>query len=83
MFLWNLVDLARERWEGDTALSPGKHVLEFDFKYDGMGAGTLAFNNLSGIGQSGTGTLKVDGKVVAEKRDGAHHPLHPAMGRES
>jgi len=25
----------------------------------------LAFNNLSGIGRSGTGVLKVDGKVVA------------------
>ena len=39
-------------------------MLEFDFKYDGLGAGTLAFNNLSGLGRSGTGTLKVDGKEV-------------------
>jgi arylsulfatase len=67
VFLWNLVGLARERWEGE-ALSPGKHVLEFDFKYDGLGIGTLAFNSYSGIGQGGTGTLKVDGAVVAEKR---------------
>jgi hypothetical protein len=43
-------------------------VLEFDFKYDGLGMGTLAFNSYSGIGQGGTGTLKVDGAVVAEKR---------------
>ena len=49
-------------------LTPGRHVLEFDFKYDGLGAGTLAFNNFSGIGRGGTGTLKVDGAVVAEKR---------------
>src|SRR5262249_6466117 len=47
------------------ALSPGKHLVEFDFKYEGLGAGTLAFNNMSGIGRSGTGVLKVDGKEVA------------------
>ena len=28
------------------------------------GLGTLAFNNMSGLGRSGTGTLKVDGKDV-------------------
>ena len=33
----------------------------------GMGPGTLAFNNFSGVGRAGTGTLKVDGKVVATK----------------
>jgi len=31
IFLWNLVDLKRVRWEGPE-LAPGKHVLEFDFK---------------------------------------------------
>ena len=30
----------------------------------GLGAGTLAFNDFSGVGRPGTGTLKVDGKVV-------------------
>ena len=64
VFLWNLVDLKRIKWEGPDALTPGKHVVEFDFKYDGLGVGTLAFNNMSGLGRSGTGTLKVDGKVV-------------------
>ena len=34
----------------------------------GLGAGTLAFNNLSGIGRSGTGVLKVDGKEVATQK---------------
>jgi arylsulfatase A-like enzyme len=68
VFLWNLVDLKRVRWDGPEALSPGKHTLEFDFKYDGLGLGTLAFNNLSGIGRSGTGELKVDGKVVATQK---------------
>jgi len=42
--------------------------VEFEFKYDGLGMGTLAFNNMSGIGQSGTGVLKVDGKVVTEQK---------------
>ena len=64
VFLWNLVDLNRIKWEGPDALAPGKHLLEFDFKYDGLGAGTLAFNNMSGLGRPGTGTLKVDGKAV-------------------
>ncbi len=72
VFLWNLVDLKRVRWEGPEAVTPGKHTLEFDFKYDGLGAGTLAFNNMSGIGRSGTGVLKVDGKEVANAEDGAH-----------
>ena len=68
VFTWNLVDLKRVRWEGPEALAPGKHTLEFDFKYDGLGIGTLAFNNISGIGRSGAGVLKVDGKVVAEQK---------------
>ncbi|TPG78224.1 arylsulfatase [Pseudomonas arsenicoxydans] len=67
VFLWNLVDLKRQRWEGPE-LKPGKHVLEFDFKYDGLGMGTLAFNNMSGIGRGGTGVLKVDGEAVAEQK---------------
>jgi arylsulfatase A-like enzyme len=65
VFLWNLIDLKRIKWEGPDALTPGKHSLEFDFKYDGLGVGTLAFNNMSGLGRPGTGTLKVDDKVVA------------------
>lgn len=67
VFLWNLVDLERIKWEGSEALPPGRHTVEFDFKYDGLGAGTLAFNNMSGLGRPGTGTLKVDGKVVDTK----------------
>jgi arylsulfatase A-like enzyme len=38
-------------------LSPGKHTIHFDFKYDG-----------GGIGKGGTGTLLVDGKQVAQGR---------------
>jgi arylsulfatase A-like enzyme len=64
VFLWNLIDLKRIKWESPDTLAPGKHIVEFDFKYDGLGVGTLAFNNMSGLGRPGTGTLKVDGKEV-------------------
>jgi hypothetical protein len=68
VFLWNMVDLKRIRWEGPEVLTPGRHVLEFDFEYDGLGMATLAFNNISGIGRGGTGVLKVDGKTVATQK---------------
>jgi hypothetical protein len=66
VFVWNLLDLTRVRWEAAEALSPGKHALMFDFKYDG-----------SGLGKGGTGTLKVDDKTVVTKHNG---PVHPAVG---
>jgi arylsulfatase len=56
VFTYNLVDLERFRWEGATALTPGKHTIVFDFKYDGPGPG-----------KGGTGVLKVDGQDVASK----------------
>ena len=64
VFLWNLADLKRIKWEAPEALTPGKHTIAFDFKYDGLGVGTLAFNNFSGLGRGGVGTLIVDGKEV-------------------
>ncbi|AFY28453.1 arylsulfatase [Cyanobium gracile] len=67
VWVWNMVDLERLRWEGSEPLAPGKHKVEFYFVYDGKGAGTLAFNDFSGVGRPGTGTLKVDGKAVATK----------------
>ncbi|MCE5318625.1 MAG: arylsulfatase [Parachlamydia sp.] len=57
VFVYNLLDLKRVRWEGKEPLSPGKHTLVFDFKYDG-----------SGIGKGGVGAIKVDGKEVASQR---------------
>ena len=51
VFTWNLLDLKRVRWEGNTPLTPGKHTIEYDFKYDGLGFATLAFNNISGLGR--------------------------------
>ncbi|WP_297296610.1 sulfatase-like hydrolase/transferase [uncultured Methylovirgula sp.] len=68
VFTWNLLDLKRVKWEDPETLSKGKHRLVFDFKYDGLGFGTLAFNNMSGLGRAGTGTFSVDGKVVATQR---------------
>jgi arylsulfatase len=53
VFTWNLLELVRVKWQGKEALAPGKHTLEFDWKYDGPG-----------LGKGGTGTLKVDGRVV-------------------
>lgn len=45
------------RIQSSDALIPGTHHISFDFKYDG-----------GGVGKGGEGTLKVDGKVVAEGR---------------
>jgi arylsulfatase A-like enzyme len=53
VFTWNLIQLERVKWQGKDALSPGKHTLEFDWKYDGPGPG-----------KGGTGSLKIDGNVV-------------------
>jgi hypothetical protein len=68
VYTWNLMGLKLIQWEGPDALPPGKHTLEFDFKYDGLGAATLQYGSPSGLGRSGTGYLKVDGKVVATKK---------------
>jgi arylsulfatase A-like enzyme len=57
VFVHNLVDFVRFRWEGKEALKPGKHTIAFDFTYDGPG-----------LGKGGTGVLKVDGKEVASKK---------------
>lgn len=67
VFLWNMLDLERIKWEGPDVLTPGKHVIEFDSKYDGLGVGTMAYNNFSGIGRPADTTLSVDGKVVDTK----------------
>jgi arylsulfatase len=53
VFTWNLLQLAYVKWQAKEALAPGKHKLEFDWKYDGPG-----------FGKGGTGTLMVDDKVV-------------------
>ncbi len=65
VFTWNLLDLQRLRWEDKTPLAPGKHTIVYDFKYDGLGFATLAFNQISGLGRGGVGTFSVDGNVVS------------------
>ena len=57
VFIYNFLDLERFRWEGQEALTPGKHTIVFDFTYDGPG-----------FGKGGTGVLKVDGKEVASQK---------------
>lgn len=56
VFTYNLLNLERVRWESPKALSPGKHSIVFDFKYDGPG-----------VGKGGVGVLQVDGKEVASQ----------------
>ena len=68
VYTWNLFGLKRIKWEGSEVIAPGKHTLEFDFKYDGLGAATLKYGSPSGLGRSGTGQIKVDGKVVATQK---------------
>jgi arylsulfatase A-like enzyme len=75
VYTYNLLDLKRTRLAATEALTPGKHTIEYDFKYSGLGAGTLAYNNTSGVGKGGTGTLKVDGKVVSTQTLDATLPL--------
>ena len=50
VFVYDLLDLARPKVEAAAALTPGKHKVEFAFKYDGPG-----------LGKGGTGTITVDG----------------------
>jgi arylsulfatase len=68
VYTWNLLGLKIVKWEGKDKIAPGKHTIEFDFKYDGLGAETLQYGSPSGLGRSGTGYLKVDGKVVATQK---------------
>ena len=68
VFIWNVLDMQRIKWEGKDALPPGKHTVAFDFDYEGLGVGTLAYNSMSGLGRPGTGTLKVNGTVVDTKK---------------
>jgi hypothetical protein len=68
VYTWNLLDLDRVRWESSETLTAGKHTVEFEFDYDGLGFGTFAFNNLSGVGRPGEGIMRVDGKEVARKK---------------
>jgi len=67
VFVYNLLDLERFRWEGGVGgvigddlfgreLKPGRHTLVFDFKYDGPGPG-----------KGGTGVFTLDGRELDRK----------------
>ena len=64
VFTYVQLTTERFRWEGPEALTPGKHTIVFDFKYDGPG-----------FGKGGTGVLSVDGKKVATQDDAADHSV--------
>jgi len=66
VFLWNLVDAQRVRWEAPEALPSGKHTLVFDFHYEGESL-TSPTSGITGLGRGGLGVLKVDGKEVASQ----------------
>jgi arylsulfatase A-like enzyme len=68
VFVYNFVDLERFRWEGQEALTPGKHTIVFDFKPDGPG-----------FGKGGTGLLKVDDKEVANQQIAHTIPFFMAL----
>ncbi len=57
VFVYNFLGIERFRWEGQDALTPGKHTIVFDFKYDGPG-----------MAKGGSGTLSVDGRQVASRK---------------
>ena len=57
VFTYVQLTTERTRWEGKEALTPGKHTIVFDFKYDGPG-----------FGKGGTGVLSVDSKQVDTKK---------------
>ena len=56
VFTYNFLSIERFRWEGKDPLTPGKHTIVFDFKYDGPG-----------LAKGGTGVLSVDNTEVARK----------------
>jgi arylsulfatase A-like enzyme len=57
VFVYDLLDLARERIESKSVLSPGSHTVVFDFTYDGPG-----------FGKGGTGVITVDGVETARQK---------------
>ena len=69
VFLYNFLDLERSAGRGRKRSRPGKHTLEFDFKYDGMGPGIRP----KAAGHPAPACSKVDGKEVATKND-SHKP---------
>jgi arylsulfatase A-like enzyme len=57
VFVYDNLDIERFRWQSESELTPGKHSIVFDFKYDG-----------GGLGKGGVGHLIVDGREVATRQ---------------
>jgi hypothetical protein len=63
-FLYPVQNRYKTRIAATEPIAPGKHLIAFDFAYDG-----------GGIGKGGDGTLSVDGRKVAEGRIGFTQPI--------
>lgn len=68
VFHYNFGNVAHFNIAAPDALTPGKHTVVFDFRYDG-----------GGIGKGGLGTIGVDGKEVARGRIGNTIPIRIAL----
>ena len=64
VFTYNLLAVEKFRWEGQEPLTPGKHTLEFVFKYDGPG-----------MAKGGTGVLS--GRQGGREQE--HRPSIPVL----
>src|SRR5262249_40182923 len=62
VFTYNFCDMERTKWVGKDPLSPGKHIVVFEFTRDAKTKGVIG-----PFGKGGLGVLKVDGKEVARK----------------
>jgi hypothetical protein len=65
VFTYNLLDPKWTRLAGNGGLGPRQAYDRIRFQVPRLGEATLAYNNTSGVGSGGTGTLKVDGRVVS------------------
>jgi len=68
VFHYNMLDVAHFEIAARDALTPGRHTVVFEFRYDG-----------GGIGKGGTGTISVDGKQVAQGRIDRTVPIRFSM----
>lgn len=64
VFHYNVGNIVHFNVAAKDSLSPGKHTVVFDFKYDS-----------GGVGKGGIGTINVDGKDVAKGRIGSTIPI--------
>jgi arylsulfatase A-like enzyme len=68
VFHYNVANVAHYNIAAREPLTPGKHTVVFDFRYDG-----------GGIGKGGTGTMMVDGKQVTRGRIDRTVPIRYSM----